>query len=327
VHRHNRKYGHNQILAHYCGVDTSLPIMGEVQHSLFLSTHHFKSDGEIGPPRTFGAMGAPLFSWNSLLPIRNQIAIGDPLLYASPGIEALSSSVGDEDSTIPLVMPKLNEELNEEQRRKDYLRLSEIAREVSSSERVLLSVHPLDLGLAQKLAQVEEGIDVSQTVKSTPRTEEKKVLDAFSKLNTKRLIVSDYFGAHIFRANAYFGSKIYVDAEKALNRAIHPTLRPLLLEFLALATDDIQRQVISHQFMGTKLKREPSELKQLLYRQELPPLSRRIWVASYKTSRRAAVQIRKLKALSGTKMMGKKANGSLTKEFPTFNYAGRMSGE
>lgn len=287
MHRYNRKYGHDQILRTYCGLQDDLPVLGELQHSLFVSRNHFDSRGEIGPPRKTGAMGFPFFSWNALIPFKNQVPIGDPLIY-DPQIQRAQLNENHQDDRIPLVMPKFNEELSTDERLDNYRQLIRSAAEYSSSQ-VRVSLHPGDAELEDQLAR-----DASVVI--SPKSE--KSLTAYERLSfsmtqiaQSSLLVSDYFAAHVFRATYFFEIPVRV-IELTHQIPWSPKVKELIEDFQSTPEDSKARLEIARIILGTGLKKGAPELRNLLYRECLSLPSRKAIVSAYKSSRRVGVRIR-----------------------------------
>jgi hypothetical protein len=271
--------------------------MGEVQHSLFLSTHHFSVGGRIGPPRTTGAGRFPLFSWHSLLPFKNQVPVGDPIWYDRPIFQRLDDLIPEilSDDKVCLVMPKLNEELSVEERLRDYRKLISFALEASGNALVALSVHPRDAPLQGHLT---DGIQVfpSQSFFSEISGGHNKL----SELRQASMLVTDYFGAHVFRSSFYFNKPVFLGGDSLFHRAIHPSIRPYLLDFVRMPADSKQRSKISALFLGAENWLDPASLNWLLFQPEMPRLEKVIHVAVYKHSRRFRVHTRRATAVALT---------------------------
>ena len=291
VHRHNSKYGYGAILRAYCGLSPREPILGEIQHSLFLSTHHFSATHVIGPPRASGSPFVPLFSWNALLPFRHQTPIGDPLLYDPTVRELISMAtpiLGTRAKRV-LVMPKLNDELDAPDRLSDYVDLVDLAKDLLQTKAIDISLHPRDLELAAQVQKITglESPAPSKTLGAIERNHE-----SMKQLANASALVSDYFGAHVFRAGAFFGVPVVINGEKAYHRAIHPAIRPLLQEFLMAERESDTRMHISELMLGVNYRRNPEELGDILTRPKLGPLRKKVLIAGYKSSRRAGVRLR-----------------------------------
>lgn len=296
VHRHNRKYGHDLILKAYCGVSLAERILGEVQHSFFVSNHHFDSSGEIGPPRTSGKSWlAPLFSWNGVLPFHHQIPIGDPLIYSdlisdSIAEEAGGRTVAYKDHRV-LVMPKMNQELSPDERVHDYLKLIAWAKEIRPSSVPWIQLHPLDLHLEKKLEGA--AMVLKQSERGAPhRNPADHSIARTMQMSRFDLLVSDYIGAHVIRANGLFGTAIAIHSAEHRLRPIHPSMRSYYQELSDPGIDPTEARKISSLLLGFAQKREPDELAELLFHPALGKSIKRIWVAGYQKKRRILVRVR-----------------------------------
>lgn len=298
MHRHNRKYGYGDILKTYCGVDPSWPILGEVQHSLFVSSHFFTSDGHIGPRRPTGRRGLLLFSWQYLLPFPHQWAIGDPLVYEEDlwaranqaGVDTLLSAL---DGPV-LVMPKMNQELGPNRRLSDYTKLISRARSLAEGRAIHVSLHPLDWQLGERLVE-SLGISLAPPPQDGASPQALAV-DSVMRMSAASLVVSDYFGAHVFRASAFFKRPVWVDPS-AMHDAIHPWISTIFAQFLQLEADNPARVTLSERVLGFEHRRTREELRNRLFMPHVPLPARRTLVAGYKTLRRVGVRIRESKFL------------------------------
>lgn len=289
MHRHNSKYGYGKILRDACGKPSNEPIMGEVQHSLFVSTHFFTQDGRVGPPRPQGRGFIPLLSWQKLLPFRFQIPIGDPIAYW-PVLAQISEVTSSQDSAgIPLVMPKLNDELDTSTRIAQYLDLVSIAREVSESDSVRISLHPRDASL---YAELEKRTNNTLIFDSKISSGPLEALETSLRLMAESsMVVSDYFAAHVFRASALFHKPIHVPS-LALNYPISPEMKALFKDFLLASPNNDLQAEISRIILGNNYKRDVEELNEILFRPQWPKQLTRIFVSGYKLTRRSLVRVR-----------------------------------
>lgn len=271
--------------------------MGEIQHSLFISTHHFEASGKIGPRRKTGAWFLPFFSWNNLLPFPNQIPIGDPEYYRlllPKALDEMPSVFLAEKYKLPMVMPKLNEELSVEERLRDYVRLTKFASDQTGSREFQVRLHPKDLGLLKPLRDLLR----AEYSLFTPQDSAYSGMSAHLQvLGNASVIVSDYFGAHAFRANAFFQTHVLVNSETAFHSAIHPGVQELFEEFQKLPLESAERVLISKELLGIPQVKGPDELSELLFRPTWGPSTRRLLVAGYRTTRRWQVKLRRIRKL------------------------------
>lgn len=269
--------------------------MGEVQHSFFVSTHHFDVNGKIGPPRSSGKNPlVPLFSWNEILGFKHQRAIGDPLMY-SPTLRQYdwSASQPRTPAGSVLVMPKKNNEETYSARVNSYKKLISFARVVAPREELLLSLHPSDRDIQEQLCQ---SLDFLKSFKPLmAATNYAPGEGTVEQLSRARLIVSDYFGAHLIRANAYFGAEYSLPANYGMPVATDKNLRPILEELLRLPSGCPVAQEMCRELVGVPNKMSVEELTNTLYRPEEPQLTKRIVIAGYQKWRRTKVHLRQSK--------------------------------
>jgi hypothetical protein len=290
VHRHNSKYGHKRILAKYCGVDSDTAILGEVQHSLFLSTHHFDSAGRIGPPRKCGKEGIPFFSWNSILPFSRQIPIGDPAAYLpnSPLVAHREVAPFPEPSRT-LVMPKFNQELGLSRRLQDYAQLIDVACDSFDSASIVLAIHPSDESGYQAIrARADSrGIQLLERRRIESGSSISWELD---NLFPGSNLVSDYPGAHVFRGQLCGRGFVSFFLPADAKEAYHPTMKTFLEDFSTASHKD--RLEMSAHILGLSNRRSPEELKDILYGEHPDTFRTRIWIVAYKRRRSLLVQLR-----------------------------------
>jgi hypothetical protein len=294
MHRHNRKYGHSAVLSSYCGQPGSKPILGEIQHSLFLSTHHFDSSMKLGPRRESGRLGVKFFSWNRILPFKNQVPIGDPLWYVLPGEKDKLPQFGRPTLDTIRVMPKLNEELDPIARVEGYAELLGKTLEKYPGKDVVVSLHPRDHQLTGQLA---DSVDRTGWRLSKPAERQAEGKEAarstLLSLADCDMIVSDYIGAHVIRGCAMMGIPFDLLSSQALHRMIHPRMLERLEELLNPLTDFDTKVMISQEILGLEFVRSREELASLLYGSpQQPEVVGRIRVASYKKLRRWRVRLR-----------------------------------
>lgn len=292
MHRHNNKYGYGNILRQYCQVDDRAPIMGELQHSLFVSSHFFSENGVIGPRRPQGQFPIVLFSWNAILPFRQQFVIGDPYLYLPSDIDETStrSGVSLTGVPLPLVMPKMNQELSIPERVAAYQRLVDEALDLAGTEVANIALHPSDGGLMNQLKRV------ANSHSGIALRDDPPVRKFGIPIMNTSIVVSDYFGAHVFRANAFLGLPTHV-SERGFHRALDPNIRQVFEGFQEASPTSSNRKHMSELLLGFDFKRESEELKERLFWSNSPDVARRIAVAGYKSMRRLKVRLRESRLL------------------------------
>lgn len=269
-------------------------VLGEIQHSLFLSTRHFKANGEIGPRRESGRNPfVPLFSWQGILPFKFQVPIGDPLLYSNELHTLLLESSSFKKSLCPVVMPKLNEELSPDDRINDYRRLIQFAADVTGQQSLTISLHPKDLWT---MSALEKNTKVQILPARVKAEKPESLLDSLNRLKNAPLVISDYYGAHIFRANAFFGTPVVVNQETALHSAIDRNFMEYLSAFEDERNNPTKRIELSKLIVGQSHKKTPQELAEILFPYRSRPVTRVI-VGSYKKGRIGLVRLRRLAEL------------------------------
>lgn len=290
MHRHNSKYGYKEILAKYCDVDSDTAILGEVQHSLFLSTHHFDSAGIIGPPRKCGREGIPFFSWNSILPFPRQIPIGDPAIYLpnSP-LVARGAGAASAKPRRTIVMPKFNEELSLSRRLQDYAQLIETACSFFDNSSIVLAIHPSDGCGYQAIRPHAESRGV-QLLERRRGGSGSGISWELNNFFPESNLVSDYPGAHVFRGQLCGSGLVKFLLPAEVKKAYHPIMRNVLEDFSTATHKD--RLEISAHILGLTHRRSPEELKDILYGQHPDSFKTRIWVAAYKRRRSLLVHLR-----------------------------------
>ena len=264
MHRYNNKYGYGQILRDYCGKGQDAPIWGEIQHALFLNTRYFTADGRLGPPREQLHRFPRLLSWQTLLPFPHQIPIGDPLLYAervNPGGTTLTDGVtGVADYTV--FMPKLNDEVPLEQRRRHYLAGARDAAEKSNDGRLLVALHPREKAHRDFL---EDGLgDVAEVVWAGEDFPGGATAWSQALMANSSRLFSDYFGAHVFRASWFFDRPVTIVGDSPLNPATHPTMVEYVQAFDEANDRIADQKAIAHIVLGVEYRREPEELADIV---------------------------------------------------------------
>jgi len=265
VHRYNNKYGYGDILRHYCGVDHTTPIWGEVQHSLFLNTRYFTADGRLGPPREQRQRFPRLLSWQTLLPFPHQIPIGDPLLYESnrllPDRAALTAS-GIPAGEYNVFMPKLNNEVPLTHRLDVYVAGVREAIERSGSTPVLVSLHPREMSVKN---QVQERLAEIAEVVWAPE-ENSRAQSAWSQALVAQAttVFSDYLGAHVFRASWFFDRPVTIVGQNPINSATSTEMSEYLVAFVDAQSEIGIQKDVSRELLGVQFVRPPEELADIL---------------------------------------------------------------
>lgn len=274
--------------------------MGEVQHSLFVSTHHFSTVSGLGPRRKTGREGIPFFSWQDILPFPRSTPIGDPLLYSSVVRDLVLEKEPQRLGPV-IVMPKMNEEQCEQSRLRSYAELISFARSHFGNREMKLSLHPVDKTMEQALGFNEEPKNV---VLGSEKLDPARVtIERILALKDASCVVSDYFGAHIFRASGLFQTPTLV-SNSGLHDFLHPKMRSYFEAFQELAPDASERTELSRLILGTDYVRERDELRHLLFWPNTPSLVKRFYVSGYKTRRRLGVRARNSSLLGKSAVWG-----------------------
>jgi hypothetical protein len=264
MHRYNNKYGYGQILRDYCGQGQDVPIWGEIQHALFLHTRYFRADGRLGPPREQLQRFPRLLSWQTLLPFPHQIPIGDPLLYAKRlGVSDTKLADGfPGPGDYGVLMPKLNDEVPLDERRKHYLTGAREAVEQSGTERLLIALHPREKShrdfFEEALSDLAEVVWAEDGYLGGATAWSQALVAGSSRL------FSDYFGAHVFRASWFFERPVSIVGDFPINPATNTTMVEYLRGFLDANDDMATQRSVAHAVLGVEYRREPGELADIL---------------------------------------------------------------
>jgi hypothetical protein len=256
VHRYNNKYGYGQIIRDFCGVGPDVPIWGEVQHSLFLNTRYFSSDGRIGPPREQLQRFPRLLSWNTLLPFPHQIPIGDPLLYANrdTGSDVGDLGVGRSGAdTFSVFMPKLNNEVDRPDRIEHYVAGAREARERNTASRLFVALHPRERAHKDTM----ENAELVWAPENFPGG---SVAWSQALIAQSDAVFSDYFGAHVFRASHFHNVRVELVGSGHFNPGFHPVMDATFRDFLDAHGDTSAQKTISEQLLGVEYLKTPEEL-------------------------------------------------------------------
>lgn len=264
MHRYNNKYGYGQILRQFCGVDNDIPIWGEIQHSLFMNTRYFTADGRIGPPREQLQRFPRLLSWQRLLPFPHQIPIGDPLLYSRLLDDEATESpqAGLPDQPFAVFMPKLNDEVPLTERLDQYLRGAREAIDRASPTTLLVALHPRE---ARHRDAIEGHFsDVARVVWAPESYVGGPTAWSNALMTRAEMVVSDYFGAHVFRASAYFDTSVSLVGDALFNSGFHPAMDAIMRDFLTTTGDQVSQKAISEKVLGVEFQRSRDELSDIL---------------------------------------------------------------
>jgi hypothetical protein len=264
MHRYNNKYGYGAILREYCGVDPTTPIWGEVQHSLFMNIRYFTANGRLGPPREQLKRFPRLLSWQNLLPFPHQVAIGDPLLYSSLLTVSAPEPVypGLPFEEFSVFMPKLNDEVPLPDRFDTYLRGALEAIDLSAPTAVMVALHPREFEHRDKISRHLSG--VAETVWTPADYPGGSTAWSNHLIAQAKNLTSDYFGAHVFRASAYFGKSVSLVGHELFNPGFHPVMTAILNNFMEAEGDMASQRAVSEQVLGVGHQRSQEELTSIL---------------------------------------------------------------
>lgn len=298
MHRYNNKYGYGRILRQFCGVGDDTPIWGEIQHSLFMNTRYFTADGRTGPPREQLQRFPRLLSWQSLLPFPHQIPIGDPLLYSQlkENRSTESPNLGLPGQPFAVFMPKLNDEVALRDRLDGYFHGAKDAIECASPSPLVVAFHPREVlhrdDIERRFSGVAEVLWAPEGYPGGPT--------AWSNALVKQseMVVSDYFGAHVFRASAYFDTPISLVGDALFNPGFDPTMDTMMRDFLAVVGNQADQRAISEKVLGVEFQRSRDELRDILGFVGWKKVAGRPVRVIYQRVRRATV--RKRRRVSGS---------------------------
>ncbi len=293
MHRYNNKYGYGAILRSFCGVKPTTPIWGEVQHSLFLNTRYFTADGRLGPPREQLQRFPRLLSWQTLLPFPYQIPIGDPLLYAKQ--EGLFSSYQRSSSDLTgdfaVFMPKLNDEVPAEERFRQYKAGLRKAIDRLPQLEVVVALHPREY--ENREAVVRELGNLAEVLWAPGDYQGGPTAWSHHLIGQAQAVVSDYFGAHVFRAAGLLNTPVVLVGGSLFNPGFHPVMKNLTHEFLEASEDFPTQQAIAGVMLGLEFMRPKDELSHILgFRGTKKVIGRPVRVA-YRRIRRVKVSRRR----------------------------------
>ena len=294
MHRYNNKYGYGHILREYCGQGHDVPIWGEIQHALFLNTRYFSADGKVGPPREQLQRFPRLLSWQTLLPFPHQIPIGDPMLY--------STSVGSSPGELPqtglpaapfsVFMPKLNDEVPLPDRLERYLNGAREGIDMASPTHLVVALHPREARHKDSIARSFEG--VAEVIWAPDDYLGGPAVWSHAVMRRSEMLVSDYFGAHVFRASAYFAKPIGLVGGNLFNPGFHPTMNSIMRDFLSAVSDQAEQIAVSERLLGVEFQRTRDELMDILGFVGWKRVAGRPVRVVYQRVRRAAVKRRRL---------------------------------
>jgi hypothetical protein len=297
MHRYNKLYGYGDLLRDYCGGRPDQPIWGEVQHSLFMNIYHFRESGPLGPPREQLGRFPRLLSWQKILPFPHQLPIGIPLAYfLDKNREQFALPAGYEslrDTNYVLVMPRMDKDITIDKRIAKYRALVEEGLSNDPGRHLVFALHPKD-GDNKDLLEKEFG-QYGEFVwrgKTDPITDLKA---SFALVQNASEMWSNYFGAHVFQAAAFFRAPTKLFGEGLFKDNYHENMTRYLRAFYD-ATGDIDTQAeVGSQVLGLEYLRSADELRDILGFTGAKALLGKPVKAAYKILRRYKVKWRVLR--------------------------------
>lgn len=266
MHRYNKLYGYSDLLHTYCNAPADQPIWGEVQHSLYMNIYHFRESGPLGAPRDQLGRFPKLLSWQKILPFPHQLPIGIPLAYfLEENQEQFALPEGYEDlqgKDFVLVMPRMDKDISIEKRIKKYRALVNEGLAHDPGRHLVFALHPKD-GENRDLLEKEFG-DKGQFVwrgKTDPITDLKA---SFALVQQSAEMWSNYFGAHVFQAAAFFRAPTKLFGEGLFKDAYHENMTRHLRAFYDAAGDIDTQAEVGAQVLGLQYVRPKDELRDIL---------------------------------------------------------------
>ncbi len=266
MHRFNKLYGYGPVLRSYCGEEPDRPIWGEVQHSLFMNTHHFDESGRLGPLRDQAGRFPKLLSWQEVLPFPHQVAIGIPVAYLLEGqSEVFALPKGYEHlngKDFVLVMPRMDKDITLDKRIFKYRALVHEGLSQDPGRHLVFALHPKDAAnkeiLEKEFGQVGEFV---WRGKVDPITDLKESLALMQHADE---VWSNYFGAHVFQAAAFYRSPTRLLGNGLFKDVYHENMNHYLHAFHE-AHDNIDTQVeVAKEVLGLQHVRPVDELRDIL---------------------------------------------------------------
>ena len=294
MHRYNSLYGYGDILRAYCGGRPGQPIWGEVQHSLFMNIYHFRESGPLGPPREQLGRFPRLLSWQKILPFPHQVPIGIPLAYfLEQNREPFNLPKGYEslkNTDYVLVMPRMDKDIRIENRIEKYRALVEEGLSQDPGRHLIFALHPKDAEnkslLEQEFGRYGEFVWRGKT---DPITDLKA---SFALVQNASEMWSNYFGAHVFQAAAFFNAPTKLFGPGLFKDTYHENMTRFLRAFHDATGDVATQSEVASRVLGLEHVRHPDELRDILGFTGLKSQLARPVKAVYKTLRRYKVRWR-----------------------------------
>jgi hypothetical protein len=250
----------------FCGVDKAQPIWGELQHSLWIDP-----STKIGErPKLF----PKVFTWNEFFKSRITIAIGDPFLYIEASEYLKTPSKIESAVLFPsaklhsLQIPISTENMGIECAHVEQI--YEKANEIHPNFRPAICLHPAISSFSQLSQQL--------TKKGFKVLPEMDPWDRLLSIFSMDYVISDYPGAHVFRAAAV-GKYSFILQNENFNKSLSAAetkMGSLISEFQTLENDKSRKKFIAGKILGADCMKTKSELRGILgfsgYKKNLSPL-------------------------------------------------------
>lgn len=266
MHRFNSRYGYGRILKQYCGVPADTPIWGEVQHSLFMNTRYFSADDVLGPEREQLRRFPRLLSWQTILPFPHQLPIGMPLGYFlrmhqdefvfPPGYENLRGE------PFTLAMPRMDKDLSIEERVRRYRALVDGGKSSGDGVQVVIAPHPSEVKNRDVLeAEFSKDAIILWRGKADAIQE---TIWSFALMQHATELWSNYFGAHVFQAAAFFRTPTRIIGDSVFRPTYHPNINAHLHTFTEAEGDITTQAEVASNVLGLQHLKSPEELRHIL---------------------------------------------------------------
>ena len=294
MHRYNKLYGYGDLLRDYCDSKPDQPIWGEVQHSLYMNIYHFRESGPLGAPRDQLGRFPRLLSWQKILPFPHQLPISIPVAYfLDTHREQFDLPAGYEHlrgKDFVLVMPRMDKDITIDKRLAKYRALIEEGLSEDPGRHLVFALHPKDAEnkdlLEKEFGQYGEFVWRGKTDPVTDLT------TSFALVQNANEMWSNYFGAHVFQAAAFFRAPTKLFGNGLFNPNYHENMTRYLHAFHdATGNIDAQAEVASR-VLGLEYMRPLDELRDILGFTGAKAVLGKSVKAAYKSLRRIKVKWR-----------------------------------
>ncbi len=250
----NQINGLDKILKEFCGVNHDLPIWGELQHSLWLHEEKILENRPLLFKR--------IFTWNNLLNVKNTIPIGDPFIY----LDSYPKCTTDKAKILNVILPsaKLHALRQKVTPSNIYSELNHIEKIIGIAAKKFPGVqfqillHPVLQNDDLLLSNIQKfGLEVLNP---------KSHVQRLQLLKTMNLLISDYPGAHFFRAitsnvqtELVNSSDLKIDFD-SMNFAF----KSIVIRILSSKINSVEKREKAKAVMGVEFKKSPEELASIL---------------------------------------------------------------